>query len=279
MTYSGRDVAFLTQHGKELLLGPLFSEKVGCTIHRATGFDTDQLGTFTRDIPRPGTQLAAARFKAHKAIELSGLPLGLGSEGTFGADPVGGIMPWNTELIVWCDATRGIEIVGMAQGPAGGLQRFVSNEHELRQFVSDVEFPSHGVVLRPDREDHPDIHKEFDDWPALLVKFTTLLSRSVNGRVFAEVDQRAHRNPSRQQMIVQAAEDLIKKISSTCPSCETPGYWVKERITGLPCGLCGAATRLPLAFVWRCDTCNHSDERRESADKTADPSRCDYCNP
>lgn len=138
MKYSGQRIAFLTQHGKEALLGPLFSEKLACTLVRATGFDTDQLGTFTRDVPRPGTQLAAARFKANKGMELTGLSIGIGSEGAFGADPVGGIMPWNTEVIVWVDATLGIEILGIAQGPSGGLQRFVNSSSAGSQAASNL---------------------------------------------------------------------------------------------------------------------------------------------
>ncbi len=260
-------------------MGPLFSEKLACSLVRATGFDTDQLGTFTRDVPRPGTQLAAARFKAKKGIELTGLSIGIGSEGAFGADPVGGIMPWNTEVMVWVDVNLGIEIVGTAQGPGGGLQRFIHNEGDLRQFTDDADFSSHGVVLRPDREDDLRIHKGFSDWVAMLAGFNELLAQSPTARVFAEVDQRADMNPSRQQMIVQAAEDLIAKISSTCPSCDTPGFWLKERISGLPCGLCRQPTRLPLVFIRRCDVCAYADEKREPAEKTADPSRCDYCNP
>ncbi len=279
MQYSGQKIAFLTQHGKEALLVSLFSEKLASTLVRATGFDTDQLGTFTRDVPRPGTQLAAARFKAQKGMELTGLSVGIGSEGAFGLDPVGGIMPWNTEVIVFADTRLGIEIVGTAQGPGGGLQRFIKTEDELRQFAKDADFPSHGLVLRPDHEDHPSIQKGFTDWFALLAAFSELLAQSAKAQVFAEVDQRAHMNPSRQRMIVQAAEDLIAKISSTCPSCDTPGFWLKERVSGLPCGLCRQPTRLPVAFIWRCDTCAHLDERREPAEKMADPSRCDYCNP
>jgi hypothetical protein len=277
--YSGQRISFLTQHGKDALLGPLFSEKLACKLVRATGFDTDQLGTFTRDVPRPGTQLAAARFKAKKGIELTGLSLGIGSEGAFGADPVGGIMPWNTEVIVWVDVNLGIEIVGTAQGPGGGLQRFIHNEDELRQFAKDADFPSHGLVLRPDHENDPRIQKGLTDWFALLSAFSELLAQSEKAQIFAEVDQRAHMNPSRQRMIVQAAEDLIAKISSTCPSCNTPGFWLKERVSGLRCGLCRQPTRLPLAFIWRCDACAYSDEKREPAAKMADPSRCDYCNP
>ena len=272
-------MAFLTQHGKEALLSELFSQKIGCTLARAHGFDTDQLGTFTRDVPRPDTQLATALFKARKGIELTGLSVGIGSEGAFGADPVGGIMPWNSEVLVWADAERGIEIIGAAQGPGGGLQRFITDEAELRQFAADAEFPAHGVVLRPDRDNHPDIQKGFDGWSALNAAFNALLAESSSGRVFAEVDQRAHMNPSRQQMILRAAEDLITKINSNCPQCDAPGYWSKQRVSGLPCGLCARPTRLPVASIWRCDRCAHSEQRRETSAETADPARCDYCNP
>jgi hypothetical protein len=277
--YRGQAVAFLTQHDKETLLNPLFAEKIGCVLVRASGFDTDQLGTFTRDVPRPGTQLDAARIKANKAIALTGFTIGIGSEGAFSADPVGGMMPWNTEILVWIDSTLKIEIVGVAQGPGGGLQRFIKNENELFTFAADAVFPSHGLVLRPDTDNHPSIHKDFDSLPALLAGFTAARAQSSTGRVFAEVDQRAHRNPSRQQMILRAAEDLAAKILSTCPSCESPGYWIKERVAGLICGLCRQPTRMPIAAIWRCDICAHTDERRETPDKTADPARCDYCNP
>ncbi len=276
---SPRQAAFLTQHGKELLLAPLFRQQLGCELVRAVGFDTDQLGTFTRDVQRPGTQLAVARIKARKAIELSGFPVGLGSEGAFGVDPVGGILPWNTEVLVWIDGVRNIEIVGAAQGPGGGLQRTVRDEAALRQFALDAGFPAHGLVVRPDGPDDSRLRKDFADWPSLLAAFDEALAASSGGCVFVEADLRAHRNPARQQMIVRAAEDLIARIRSVCPQCRTPGFWEKERIAGLPCALCGQPTRIPLARVWRCDACLHRDERREPDGKLADPARCDCCNP
>ena len=68
-----------------------------------TGYDTDQLGTFTRDIPRPGSQLEAARRKARMGMSLSGLPVGLASEGSFAPDPFTGMFTWNVEMLVLID--------------------------------------------------------------------------------------------------------------------------------------------------------------------------------
>ena len=279
MHYSGQKIAFLTQHGKDHLLQPLFSDLLGCEIVRAEGFDTDQIGTFTRDIERQGTQFAAARFKAKKAIELTGLAVGMGSEGAFGGDPAGGLMPWNLEVLVWVDSHRQVEIVGVAQGPGGGLQRSLTSESELRQFAHDADFPGHGVILRPDSHDDPRIYKESINWRLLKETFYAALEESSQGRVVAEVDLRAHRNPTRQKMILRAAENLILKIRSACTECGTPGFWEKAKVPGLPCGLCRQPTRMPKTFIWQCDSCEYTEEKSVPADEYADPSRCDYCNP
>lgn len=86
--YVDRRVALLTQHGKEAVLGEVLGEALACKVERIEGFDTDTLGTFTRDIARVGNQLEAARRKARIGMQLSGLPIGLASEGSFGPDPV-----------------------------------------------------------------------------------------------------------------------------------------------------------------------------------------------
>ena len=79
--YLGRRAAFLTQHGKERVVAPTLEAALGCKVSLVTGYDTDLLGTFTRDIARAGSQIEAARKKARIGMELAGLPLGLASEG------------------------------------------------------------------------------------------------------------------------------------------------------------------------------------------------------
>ncbi len=279
MRFSGRKVSFLTQHGKDTLLSSLFDEKLGCEIVRADGFDTDQLGTFTRDINRPGSQLAAARIKAKKAIELTGHEFGLGSEGAFGADPVGGILPWNTEVLVWLERDSGLEVIGVAQGPGGGLHRNIKNLDELRDFAKLADFPNHGLVIMPNEQALSPIFKGIQDWTELEKAFFAAIDFAKLDQVFVEVDLRAHMNPTRQKMIFQAAEDLIKKLSSYCPECKASGYWKKERVSGLPCYSCSRPTRLPIANIWRCDACGFSERKEQLTVDRADPSKCDYCNP
>ena len=75
--YLARRVAFLTQHGKQDLVKTPLESALGCELVHTDAFDTDQLGTYTRDIARPGSQLDAARSKAQIGMRLTGAPLSL----------------------------------------------------------------------------------------------------------------------------------------------------------------------------------------------------------
>jgi hypothetical protein len=277
--YAGRRVAFLTQHGKEQVVAPVLEPGLGCVIEHVTGFDTDQLGTFTRDVPRPGSQLEAARRKARKGMELSGLRLGLASEGRFGPDPFSGMFPWNVELLVWLDDSLGIEVVSMAQAAARSDHLQSGDWVEVEAFAARVGFPLHQLVLRPQSQDDPRIHKGIADSGRLRTCFDECLAQSSNQQVFVETDLRAFANPSRMKTIEQAAHDLLQRIRSCCPECETPGYWVTERLPGLPCSGCGLPSSSHRAEVWTCLRCPYQSVMPRKDRAFTEPRHCSYCNP
>jgi hypothetical protein len=277
--YADRRAAFLTQHGKETLIGPMLQTKLGCQVIRAEGYDTDRLGTFSGEVPRLESQLQTAKRKARIGMELLGMPLGLASEGAFVPDPFGGMLPWNIELLVWIDDERQLEVIGMAQGPARSLQRTVQDEAALMQFAQEAGFPDHQLMMRPEGVAHPRVRKGLSDTHTLSSAFAACRQESPKGQVWVENDLRAFCNPTRQAMIVRAAQDLITKLQTHCPSCQRPGYAVQERQTGLPCRVCGLPTRMAKALVWRCGGCGHTDVVPAGDARHADPSRCDHCNP
>jgi hypothetical protein len=277
--YRGRQVAFLTQHEKETLVAPIMAPALECDIARIDGYDTDLLGTFSRDIPREGSQLDTARRKARIGMTLAGSTIGIASEGSFMADPFAGWMPWNVEILIWLDDDLSIEVTGMAQGPAKSAHRSISSIDELRTFAADAGFPEHRLMLRPDDEHSLEIIKGLADWPTLERTFFETLEKSTTGRVFAENDLRAFCNPTRQAMIRNAAQDLLNKLLSLCPCCSSPGYSIAHRKAGLPCGGCQTPTRLPIADIWRCPKCTHMDEIKRDTPSHADPANCDDCNP
>lgn len=276
--YQGQPVSFLTQHGKQALVAPLLEPALGCSIVLAQGMDTDQLGTFTGDIPRLQGQVATARHKARMGMALAGTPLGIASEGAFVPDPYGGLMPWNIEVLIWLDDARGLEVVGLAQGPARSLHRAIRWWPELEKFAIEAGFPEHHLVLRPGSESDPRTRKGLADWAGLKQAFEACQREADNQLVHAENDHRAFCSPTRQAMITRAAEDLLKKLQSGCPRCSMPGFWVTGHTAGLPCRVCGQPTRLPRAYLWHCTACDHRQEQPHTQTH-ADPGRCDVCNP
>ncbi len=277
--YAGRPVALLTQHGKEQVLAPPLERALGCRVQLITGYDTDQLGSFTREVPRAGTQLGTARKKARIGMELSGLSLGLASEGSFGPDPFTGLFPWNTEILIWLDDERQLEIIGVAQGRANFAHLLAAEWAAVQAFAKQAGFPEQHLVLRPDSEQDLRICKGISTWETLHAAFCRALADSADGRVFVETDGRAHANPTRMKTIRRAGEDLARKLSSSCPACATPGFWIVERVPGLPCHDCGAPTGELLCEVQGCLKCAHRVEHLCNDPPYADPGRCDNCNP
>lgn len=277
--YRGARIGLLTQHHKELVIGPVLSEKLGCHVERIGGYDTDTLGTFTREIPRFGDHREAAHKKAQLAIEHSQIPLGLGSEGAFGPDPVSGFIPWNLELLVFIDSQLGIEVEGVAQGPALHSHKTLHTLDELRTFAQSASFPSHQLVLRPNDEHDSRISKGIDTWERLEECFRVAKEQSESGSVFVEHDLRAHCSPTRQKMIEQAARNLAERLASSCPGCSAPGFWVNDVICGRSCAHCGQPTREARAKVWKCVRCRHSKVKTFDEVRASTPGVCDYCNP
>ncbi|MBU3695874.1 DUF6671 family protein [Dechloromonas sp.] len=277
--YADQKIALLTQHGKERVIAPTLEPHLGCEVTLVTGFDTDQLGTFTRDTPRPGTQREAARRKARIGMELSGLPIGLASEGSFGPDPMTGMFQWNIELLVLIDDRFNSEIVAVAQGPAQSGHLLTDDWSALEAFAREEDFPAHQMVIRPNNQHDSRIQKGIADWQQLRRCFDDCRAQSANGQVFIETDLRAFANPTRMQRIQEAAANLLDRLQSPCPVCQHPGFWVVEREAGLPCGACGTPTEIHRAEIRECPSCHHR-ERKPRLDLTiADPANCPRCNP
>ena len=277
--YAGLKASLLTQHGKESIICPQLFDSNGLEVIHVSDYDTDKLGSFTRDIPRYGSQLDAARKKARVGMELSGLQLGIASEGAFDNDPYTGMLPWNYELVLLIDDIRNIEIIGFFGGQAQSTSQLVSSWDELTALLSEAQFTTHQLVIRPDDEYHPECRKGIKDLDSLKEAFEWATSLSKKGNVFVENDLRAHTNPTRMANILKATQDLSRKMNSLCPECESPGFWVTERKKGLLCACCEAPTNLPVANIWSCVKCEYKKEELIPNQTKADPSKCHYCNP
>ena len=211
-------------------------------------------------------------------MELAGATLGLASEGSFGPDPYTGMFLLNVEMIAWIDDTLGIEVVGVASGNANLFHQLTASWEEAEKFAHKAGFPEHGLVVRPQHEDDPRIHKGITDWETLHEAFHWACSAADNGCAFLENDVRAHMNPTRMETIAAATQDLARKLGTLCPECNTPGFQLADRVPGLPCEGCGIPTRETLADIHRCVKCRY-EIRTARPEQKAQAGRCGFCNP
>lgn len=281
VSLSGRTAVLATMHGKEQAIAPVLAAALDIHVIVPSGFDTDQFGTFTRDIPRTGSQIDAARQKALAAMALTGGDLALASEGSFGPDPSIPWVPCDLELVILIDRHHDLELVGQAHSTATNYrQATVTSLQAALEFAAAAQFPSHALVARvdPAAKDPETLHKGIAREEHLVAIVNQLLAS--HGSLWLETDMRAHLNPSRMAVIAQATHHLTKKIQQTCPQCHWPGFDVTRRLPGLPCAQCRLPTALIQTWEYECSRCHHQHRVEfPTGARAADPGQCGFCNP
>jgi hypothetical protein len=298
--FADRTAVLATMHRKEQVIAPVLEQELRLQILVPPGFDTDRFGTFSREIARTGSQVEAARAKAHQAMDLTEQSLGLASEGAFGPHPTIPYLPCNRELIVLVDRQHQFEVVGEAiSTDTNYSQIWASSLEEAQRFAQQIGFPDHGLVViagaepqqtagRGSRPTAPAPIAPDQITPDRITKGITSeahLAETVEaalrlGPVWLETDMRALYNPKRMRVIEQATKNLVQKIRQVCPSCGAPGFDLVERRTGLPCGWCHGPTSLIRAVIYRCPSCGFNQETEfPEGTSTADPTYCPFCNP
>ncbi len=281
LPYQNTVAVLASMHGKERVIAPLLQE-LGLSVAVAPGLDTDRFGTFSREIERTLSPLEAARAKIHAAFERAPhARVGLASEGSFGPHPFIPFLPLGQELVLLIDRDAALELTGRDASPATNFGHVVAPDlSSALSFAERSGFPGHGLIVVGCRDGLPApdlaLIKDLPDRRALEAAVARVIA--LCGAAFVETDMRAHRNPTRMSAIGRATADLVRRYLSRCPVCAQRGFDITERLPGLPCAACGAATRLILTEVLSCTACNYR-EMRPAASAVADPGSCDYCNP
>ncbi|WP_124975014.1 DUF6671 family protein [Aphanothece sacrum] len=281
--FANRNLVIATMHKKEQVIMPLVEAELGVNCITIPDFNTDQFGTFTRDINRRGTQIEAARKKAQTALEITGETLAIASEGSFMSHPAFPFVSCDREIVLLLDQKHDLEIIGQEiSTETNHTHQSIKTLDEALNFAEKTKFPDHGLVvmLSPKSIDKNYIYKGINTENKLIETVEKCLKQSNNGTIHIETDMRAMFNPTRMKVIEKATQNLIKTIYQQCPQCYYPGFDVIKRQSGLPCGLCGLATDSILLDIYQCQQCNFSQEKKfPTGIETADPSQCQYCNP
>ena len=280
-----QDVAAVltSMHRKERVIGPILREELGLVVELASDINTDDFGTFSRDVERTGSQLDAARTKIAAGFRSApSIRVGLASEGSFGPHPQLPILAIGRELIVMVDRESRLELTGYDETFETNYGHALAPDLTVAfEFAQSAGFPGHGLIVSGCRDSKPArdilLNKDVTDVAQLEAAVTEAVKRC--GAAFVEADMRAHRNPTRMAAIERATRDLTRRFRSRCPNCDHPGFDVVERIPGLPCAWCGEPTSVIMAEALACQACGHKEERSVAAEAAADPGRCNSCNP
>jgi hypothetical protein len=284
--YAGATVALATKHGKQEAVGPALHATVGLAVVVAPGLDTDALGTFTGEVPRPGTPSQTALAKARLGMAALGLARGIASEGSFGPHPELGFVAAGVELLAFVDDELGIELVERRLSERTNFAHLQTRalDARARTFLERVGFPSHALIVRAN---HPEadvaaglLFKGLTDLGGLKRAISQCAAASSDGQARLETDMRAHLNPTRMGEIAVLAAQLGRRLAHTCDACAAPGFGLIGVERGLPCCLCAEPTELAVCELHGCPRCGHT-QRRPRADgrRCADPGCCAQCNP
>lgn len=280
--WAGRTAVLATMHGKEAAIAPVLARFTGLRVVVPDGFDSDRFGTFSRDIPRAGSALDAARAKIAAGFACRpDATVGLASEGSFGPHPALPFVPLGTELVLLVDRTHGLELAGWHRAPAPYARgERVTSLEAAHALAARMGFPAQGLIAMAMADGAPaprhGLHKALDTPTALDAAVAHELA--ARGEAWLETDLRAHRCPRRMRRIRRAALALVRAWRSRCPACARPGFMPATSVPGLPCGWCRHPTALPLAHRLHCDGCGHAAEQ-PVRQALADPAHCDHCNP
>jgi predicted Zn-ribbon and HTH transcriptional regulator len=280
--YNNRVAILATMHNKEKVISPLFKEHLGINVIVTKGLNTDIFGTFTREIKRPDTQIITARLKAKKALKMYDEKIAIASEGSFTPHPLVPYIYANREIIIFLDQENDLEIIGeLFSIETNFNHQTISSLEEAEEFAQKVGFPEHSLVISfanistGKTESIKGITSKEN-----LINSVEIAIKNTNGKFHIETDMRAMYNPTRMKNIAFATQDLINKINSLCPQCNTPGFMINQKIPGPPCELCHQPTSLIKAVIFQCQKCGFTQQQLfPNNQEFADPSLCEYCNP
>jgi hypothetical protein len=266
--FLNRKLLIATAHQKERAIAPILEQELKVECFVPAKLNTDSLGTFSGEIARTGDVLSTLRAKCILAMKENPVDLVLASEGSFGAHPSSPFLPANYEMVLLKDVQNNTEYSGSYWTPNTNFSASeIKHEEAMEQFMEQIGFPSHGLILRKDAQSYHPIFKGITSVDSLWEHFYYLKKHFDS--VYAETDMRALYNPKRMQAIAHATENLIENIRSLCPQCAAPGFSIVKMESGLP-----------LYALRSCSVCTFEQKDFYPLDKKVeDPQFCDYCNP
>jgi len=277
--YANLRLGLATMHGKERAIAPPFRRLIGAEVMAVPDLDTDQLGTFSGEVPRPDALVETAVLKAELVFKWLDVDCALASEGSYG--PIGRVPlnPGGVEILAFIDRKRGIRLVETLSTHRTNwrLQRFEAGDPERLLALKGMGFPEFGVFVGCNSDmSHP--VKGLTTVDEVIAAMDREARRSDDGLAVLYSDMRAHRNPTRMKVLRALSWKLARRLATLCPDCEAPGFGHIDSRRGLPCEGCGEPTHWIDFEIDGCAACGHAVARpRKDGRRSASRLSCRAC--
>ena len=278
--YAGQRIGLATMHEKERAVAPPFRRLLGAEVLPVPQLDTDELGTFSGEVPRPHALIETCALKAELAFRTMDVDCAIASEGSYGPIEAVPLVPSGVEIMAFVDRKRGLRLVETLPTHRTNwrLVRFRAGDPNIPKAVKAVGFPRYGVfVLCSSDMAHP-VKTGLDTLEDVVAAMNREASRSEDGQAVLIADMRAHRNPTRMRVLRALSFKLAKRLARLCPKCQAPGFGSIGNRRGLPCEGCGGATHWVDFEIDGCSLCGHAEARpRRDGRRTASRLSCGSC--
>ncbi|HZQ00824.1 MAG TPA: DUF6671 family protein [Reyranella sp.] len=277
--YKDARIALATIHGKDRAIGAPFRRVLHAEVVVAKGIDTDSLGTFSGEIPRPAPLVETCLQKAEMAFSRLDVDCALASEGSYGPIDRVPLAPGGFEIVAFIDRRRGVKLVETLATHRTNwrLYRFRAGDPTVPAALREIGFPHFGAfVMR--NSDFNEAHKDLRTVEQAVAAVDREAKRSADGLALLISDMRAHRNPQRMQVLRAIGWKLAKRLERLCPKCDAPGFGRIDSRRGLPCEGCGQPTHWIDFEIDGCSACGHAVARpRKDGRRTAPRLSCKAC--
>jgi hypothetical protein len=279
--YANERIGLATIHAKELAVAPPFRRLLGAEIVVAPDLDTDMLGTFSGEVPRPDALVETCVLKAELAFRSLDVDCAVANEGSYGPIERVPLLPSGIEIMAFVDRKRGVKVIETlpTHRTTWRLMRFKAGDPSVPMAVKAMGFPRYGVfVVCSSDWSHP--IKGLSTVDDVVSAMNQEAKRSEDGLAVLYADMRANRNPTRMRVLRAISWQLAKRLERLCPKCHAPGFGSIGSRRGLPCETCGLPTHWVDFEIDGCSACGHAESRpRKDGRKTAPKLSCKSCHP
>ena len=225
----------------------------------APGLDTDMLGTFSGEVPRPDALVETCVLKAELAFRTLDVDCSLANEGSYGPIDRVPLMPSGMEIMAFIDRRRGVRLIETLASSRTNwrLWRFKVGDPRVVPAVTAMGFPRFGVFVIAGSDPSRPVN-DLATIPEVVAAVDREASRSEDGEAILIADMRAHRNPTRMGVLRALSFQLAKRLERLCPRCRAPGFGPIGARRGLPCEACGEPTHWIAFVIDGCSACGYT---------------------